>query len=444
MPGKTCLVMSLFLVLGLVLWAAKAEPATQRVHGVSDAASCLPLPGGGASASGGLMSLASGLELLMVDTNIGYGYRETWREGHQLGAVLRASSHQYPLTVRSIECYISRFPGSMSMVRLQGHVYAMVGGVPGGLLGSSDPVEVGLGGGSWDAKWVSLDVSDADVRLAEPAPFLVVVEYADGKQGQTPSIISDVSTDIAQGACYYRMTPGSWTEHYDFWGDASEVGYSMVRAIVDTSGGPSDRVMLEALADAALASGQPTLGQGELPYLQVGARDPVIGNLRSVIRYPLPEAPVEGADVLSADVRLYHYHEVTTTVPLTLTAYRVTDPWDEASATWLTNSATYGEAYGTAEIPARDPSLGSRDRLVYVDVTGLLQGWLQETFANYGLVLIGGEDSLDSCKWFRSREHEDVDERPKLIVKWALTSPTVSPPPTPDSGQLFWPLVMRR
>ena len=391
-----------------------------------------------------VMSLASGLELLKVDTNIEYGYRKTWRKGDQLATVLRASSLQYPLTVGSIECYVSTFPGSASTVWLKGHVHAMLGGVPGDLLGSSDVVEVDLSGGAWEATWASLDVSDANVRLAQRGPFLVVVEYVNGEQGQTPSIISDVSTDITPGTCYYRTTPGAWEEHYDFWGDASEVGYSMIRAMAETSGGPSDQVVLEPLADAIIASEQPTLVQGGQSYLLVGAYGPGWGNLRSMIRYPLPEAPMQGATLLSAVVRLYHYDEVTTTVPLTITAYRVTEPWDEASAAWLTDSTSYAEAYGVAEIPARSASAGARDRLIHLDVTGLLHGWFQRAYPNYGVMLIRGEDSSDSCKWLRSREHENPDERPELIVKWALPAPTVAPTPTREIRQLYYPLVRKR
>ena len=297
----------------------------------------------------------------------------------------------------------------------------MSGGVPGELLGSSSVVTETLQ--NYAMPWVHLDLSTADVVFDVPQPFLVAVEYKSGNIGETPSIVSDISTDIPVGLAFYQVTPGVWLEHYERWDEEPEEnGYSMIRAWVNTSGGPSDKTVLDASADALLVSGQPETPLGTQAYLQVGSREAAFGNQRSVLRFSMPVAPIAGAVPAEATLRLYNYKAISQTVPITITTHTVNEAWDEASVTWATHAESYTGVYGMGRIPSRDASRPARDRMVDFDVSG----WLQSE-PNYGIMLIGGEGTQDSMKWFRSRERSSVEERPKLIIKWDLPDATATP-----------------
>jgi hypothetical protein len=422
--------------LSLRAVAARSEPWATGMPGRL----VLPLPDGGGVAPATERPSSATLQLLQADSSIAYGFTNDWHAGDQLGVALQASSLQHPLTIQSIDCYLTRFISSTEMVQLRGHVYALSDGRPGALLGSSAPYTVTLPANH--AQWVNLPLASV-IRLDSPQPFLVAVEYVGGTQGETPSVINDISTDIPHGSCYYQADPGVWTEHYALWARPSEVGYSIIRAWVNTSGGPGDETVVEPLADAFLASEQARRSFGVQEYLLVGDYGSGLGDTRALLRFPLPQAPIAGATPIAATVRLFRYSEVTRTLPLTLTAYRTTGAWDEASATWYTHSMRYAEAYGSGQVPAQHPyPEPTRSYLLRVDVAGLVQSWLRGE-PNEGLMLIGGEDTPSSAKRFYARELATASEkRPRLIVKWALPaptgtgSPTVTPTPsiTPTPG----------
>ncbi len=435
------------LVLGVALgWGVSAARSGVGTERVAASYPLLPLPasvrnpGGRGEAFGwqdehkAVQSIPNASPLLLQrDTNIAYGYTTGWKAGDQLGVVLQASSLQYPLTVQSVECYLFNFSGYTNTVTLRGHVYSLLDGRPGVLLRSSSPYTFTLALDS--ALSVSLPLTET-ASIAFPQPFLVAIEYVSGTEGQVPSVVSDISTGIPRGVCYYQVAPGVWREHYALWPDPSEVGFSMIRAWADTTGGPGDETISEPEADAFLAAGFPRSAFGVQEYLLVGD-DPLSGDTRALLRFPLPQAPVAGATPLAATLRLFRYSEVTRTLPLTVTAYRITSTWDESSATWNAHSASYAEGYGSGQVPAQHPQpTPTRGYFLCLDVSGLVQKWLQGV-PNDGLMLIGDEDVSSSAKRFYSHElATDREKRPRLIVKWALPAPTqtlfATQPPTPS------------
>lgn len=422
--------LAFLLVLGVAvgLGVSAAKPGISAGHAAAFY-QLLPLPEPGAPALAAERPFTDDTrQLLQRDTNIAYGYTTGWKAGDQLGVVLQASSLQYPLSIQSVDCFLFNFSGYTNTVSLRGHVYSLLDGRPGMLLKSSSPYTFTLALNSILS--VSLPLSEA-ASVAFPQPFLVAIEYVSGAEGQIPSVVSDISTEIPRGSCYYQVAPGVWREHYALWPDPSEVGYSMIRAWANTSGGPGDETVSEPEADAFLAAGFPRSAFGVQEYLLVGDYDSTSGDTRALLRFPLPQAPVTGASPVAATLRLFRYGEVTRTLPLTVTAYRVTSTWGESSAAWSTHSASFAEAYGSGQVPAQHPyPEPTRNYFLHLDVGGLVQNWLQGV-PNYGLILIGGEDVPSSAKRFYSRELATGSEkRPRLIVKWALPAPTETPSPT--------------
>lgn len=403
-------------------------------------------PSFGASSSG---------RVLARDSGIAYSYHDGWAAGDRAGVRLQAADGEYPLTIRSVSAYMGclpadAYPGASRSVSLRAHIYALSGDLPGALLGSAPDVLVDLSSPECQG-WVSLDLASSQITLAQPQPFLAVVEYIGGLAGQTPSLLSDVSSDIPVGQCFY-FRQGSWREHYAFWQVGRDTGYSMIRATADVAGGPYGwgTTLSLAAADTFLVSAYPQINQGTQPHLLVGNHG-AWGLVRPMLRFALPQAPAPGAQVVAANVRVLNYHAVSESLPVTLTLYRVTAPWEEASATWATHATAYGEAYGSASIMAREAAETYRLRLLEFEVTALVSAWSSGATPNHGVMLRGGEETASSNKWLYARESVVIAHQPQLVAqwRWPLVTPSPSPPatPTPDPTlrrAALLPLIVRR
>lgn len=393
--------------------------------------------------------------VLACDSGIAYSYHDGWAAGDRAGVRLQAAAVEYPLTIRSVSAYVGCLPadvffGAAQSVLLRAHIYALSGDLPGALLGSSPDALVNLGGIDCQG-WVSFDLSAAQITLAQPQPFLAVVEYLSGLAGQTPSLLGDVSSDIPAGQCFYYRQ-GIWNEHYAFWQSGRDTGYSMIRATANVAAGPYGwgTTISLAAADTFLVSAYPRLNQGAQPHLLVGDHG-AWGLVRPMLRFALPSPPAPGAQVMTANVRVLNYRALSETLPMTLTLYHVTVPWEETSATWASHATAHGEAYGSATVLAREPAEPYRVRLLELDATALFNAWLAGALPNQGVMLRGGEEAPSSSKWLYARESEIVTYQPQLVVewRWPLVTPSPSPPatPTPDPTQrraALLPLIVRR
>ncbi|MEW6050724.1 MAG: SdrD B-like domain-containing protein [Candidatus Zixiibacteriota bacterium] len=92
--------------------------------------------------------------------------------------------------------------------------------------------------------------------------------------------------------------------------------------------------------------------------------------------------------------------------PQEVRVHRATSPWDEATVTWNNFAGAYAtDVFGTFTPDA----IGWRS----VDVTALVQGWLNGTYPNYGFLLEEGPLGL---AWYHSSEGTDPALRPKLVI----------------------------
>ena len=420
----------------LILSLLTVTPILADWQGARSLGPCIRLPAGPRPAPSPHQGLVDTRLVLQRDTGIQYNVADGWKAGDRLGVVLEASLLQYPLTVEAVQAYVSRWSSphgdSADSVRIRGHVYRLTAGQPSELLGSSAVVTVDLSGADpWARTWQELPL-ETPVVLSTPQAFLAVVEYVDGSPGSTPSVVIDASDHIDAGVCFFHLGAGGWLEHYDVaWRNADDVGYQMIRARVDTSGGPGDRTMLLATEDTFLASAIDVPGLDLQPYLLVGYDGPQWGNLRALLRFPLPEAPVVSASIEQAALRLYHYEELSSTVPIEITAHRVTEPWSADGATWDACASGHAEGYGVAQIPAC-PADQRRKHILYFDLTDLVRKWIDGVYENLGVMLIGGEDTVGSAKRLRSADaaSRPEAEHPQLLLSWALPSPTPSCTPT--------------
>ncbi len=140
---------------------------------------------------------------------------------------------------------------------------------------------------------------------------------------------------------------------------------------------------------------------------------------RSLFKFAVERLPA-GARILNATLSLEHESGNGSDVPIT--AHRITRDWDEGEVTWNlreagTNWDTAGgdfdaAIYSTTEV---GPTSGVRYEW---DLTGLVQGWVDGTFANQGVALATTMSNSIGERFFSSDETV-ATRRPRLTINYS-------------------------
>jgi hypothetical protein len=187
-------------------------------------------------------------------------------------------------------------------------------------------------------------------------------------------------------------------------------------------------VTLTSVTDAEVLQGYPTAGCGSELTMRVGYDDYLAPDgriVRGLVKFNLAAIP-PGATINSATLELYlagswDYPGRRRTV----TTYRVTSPWAEDIVCW-DNTPGIGEAYGSASVTH------GFDEWYYFDVTGLVQGWHNGTYINYGIALRGPEHSGSDSSWKEFATSETICP-PQLVVNFTPSATTATSTPTETS-----------
>lgn len=146
-----------------------------------------------------------------------------------------------------------------------------------------------------------------------------------------------------------------------------------------------------ASADAEILQGYLTAncGDKDAPQIRAGYdtyQTPNARTVRSLVQFDLADVP-SNATVQNATLELYvtsSYDVVGQS--MTAIPYRVSSPWSEYAVTWGTQPGQ-AEGYGSDAIPYVS------GQWAQFDVTGLVQGWVDGSYPNHGLVMQGRETS---------------------------------------------------
>jgi len=135
---------------------------------------------------------------------------------------------------------------------------------------------------------------------------------------------------------------------------------------------------------------------------------------RSYIQFDLSSVP-ENARVTDADLRLYQY-DTTGTGNFTIDLYKVTSEWQEGTINWNSQPSYSTEAEYSCNITAGAVTWKSWD------IDDLVQGWMDGTISNYGMVLIDtDETSVNTVAYFHSSDYTaDTTKCPKLEIDYYI------------------------
>ncbi|MDJ0911354.1 MAG: DNRLRE domain-containing protein [Woeseiaceae bacterium] len=127
-----------------------------------------------------------------------------------------------------------------------------------------------------------------------------------------------------------------------------------------------------------------------------------------------------GSRILSATLSLHHKSGSGTDVPIS--AHRITQAWDEASATWNRREAgtdwnTVGGDFDSTAVATTNVGPAS-DRRYEWDITQLVQGWSDGSYTDYGVALTAESGGSEGETFYTSAD-PDPTRRPRLTVSYA-------------------------
>lgn len=215
--------------------------------------------------------------------------------------------------------------------------------------------------------------------------------------------------------------------------------------VVATPGKPKTLILqpgadgYDGLKDTYLDSWNPDKAHGAEDKMYSAHPDQMF----PVLRWDLSGLPT-GARVVTATLGVYQYGgSQSYAIPDTLGAHRLLKAWDENSATWnKTSSSVSWEKPGALGASDREStavgsvSLSQTTGWAEINVTSLVQAWMETPSKNYGLLLRSTSDRNSQFYW-RTSEYGTVAQRPWLEVSYyePVTPPaTWTPTSTPKPG----------
>jgi hypothetical protein len=223
-------------------------------------------------------------------------------------------------------------------------------------------------------------------------------------------VYSDIGTmttlnNRSGGKLYYRVRAATATDQSP-WSNTvfttvkSEIFLPLVlKNLVSAPDLPTD---FPSVADACVLEGRSKTNYGYTSDMLVGYDEyyePDAKTARSYVRFDLSEIP-NGTSIQKATLYLYlsgsyDFPGETRTIKI----YRAGSSWSEMSVTW-NSQPTIREAYGAASVTH------GQSRYYAFDATGLVQGWVNGAFPNYGMVIRGPEVAGNDSSWkaFFTRE----------------------------------------
>ncbi len=234
----------------------------------------------------------------------------------------------------------------------------------------------------------------------------------DGEDIATVAALSYTDTGLSPSTTYqYRVSA------FDAAGNESALSEPAAVTTLD----PSQEKMTLRLEsqnevdDAFLFAGQPNARYGSESY--VGKID------RFIIKFYLP-AELNGKQILSAKLFFYVWNQSNYQNNQFLDIFRVTQPWEENSVTWVNASETQewsaaGGDYDTAGPVARiehQQGTDNWDHTFYpaASITSLVQDWTDDKHPNHGLLVINdGQTDIG----FKASEYNN-GHRPYLLIEY--------------------------
>ncbi|MBA1445297.1 MAG: DNRLRE domain-containing protein [Chromatiales bacterium] len=178
----------------------------------------------------------------------------------------------------------------------------------------------------------------------------------------------------------------------------------------NNAGGTITAYNVPVIADAMIKSDTPTLNYRDDAQLSTYFNFIPSSTQRTLYRFDIENAGIQvGAMVVSAVAKIF---VVDSNDSASVTAHQITADWTEGVVNW-DNINTSHDSTSLASIPSGSPV----GEYVSVNITSLVQGWINGSTANQGIML--KTTFIGDLAQFTSKEYGNIDQRPLLEVKVA-------------------------
>jgi len=229
------------------------------------------------------------------------------------------------------------------------------------------------------------------------------------------TINQDIDVDPSTGS--YDVSPTETTTYtLTAFNDAGSstaevtitVSLAMVEKTITIQPGPNEG------EDSFVSSSLPDDNFFNYVYLRIGRWGDTIR--RSYLQFDLSTLPVD-AIIIYADLKLYQ-SSTNGTGDLTIGVHKITGNWEENTITW-NNQPNY---YPTPE--SITPVIMDDATWLSWDISTLLQGWVDGSIANHGIVLVGSTAVSFIEVFIHSSDYLNTpDQRPKLEITYLVPAP---------------------
>lgn len=220
-------------------------------------------------------------------------------------------------------------------------------------------------------------------------------------------VASQAEARIAEQVAQAGLEHAAWAaQNSSCGGDLSlsnkAMGVNGYSATV-TTGSSSSAYTLAADQDAWLGESVPAENHGS--DTELSAKNKTGDGMRTLYRFSLAAIPPK-SQISSALAWLFVTGNDNKG---RVNVHRITADWTEGGATWASAGNQF-DAQVLAVIPAQSGS----GVWVQINLTAQVQGWVNGAWPNYGIMLIGTSDAIESR--YASREWSTASERPRLEV----------------------------
>ncbi len=227
---------------------------------------------------------------------------------------------------------------------------------------------------------------------------------------------SELESDQAQYAATAGLEHAQWRIEQNGCGPYTDItsaplGDQSYSASITTNGGGSSitSYTVPVSDDDYIQEDTPTQNYGSTAQLL--AYNQLLSNVdkRVLYRFDIENSGIPtGATVVSAVVKLF----VLDTTAMEVTVHQVTADWTEAAVNWNNIAADFDDS-SIAFIPGNS-SVG---QFVELNITPLVQAWINGSVSNQGIMLKESEFANNDVAQYTSKEYGNSAKRPSLEVK---------------------------
>ncbi|MDY6918474.1 MAG: DNRLRE domain-containing protein [Chloroflexota bacterium] len=259
---------------------------------------------------------------------------------------------------------------------------------------------------------VILTTGDIDVDSSPPGARV----YLDGDD--TGNITPYVITGVEQGEHTIRLARAESKDREEtvtvVAGETAYVNWELTPA-------PAQTVTLQpgpaTGKDSFVSENDPTYAMGGpmswFVATLVTAGNDATKDCRAYLEFDVSTIP-STAVVTMARLGLFHDLSDAGATNGPVGAFEVTSDWDDEALIWIDIPTTAADPVDTVTL-----TMPASHGFVFWEIDGLVQGWVDGSVDNYGVMLADVDESTsEGWKWFYSADFGNAAQRPKLVITY--------------------------